>query len=550
MSDVHNGPPFEAKAGPLALAELRAVLDRLEREDAAMLIDLGDRVNNTSAEQDAQHMAEVAAAFTVTSKERHHLLGNHDVKLLSPHDNQNILGQPTGHRLLQRGGWTLLLWSPAPQFRRDGCIVGHDDIEWLRQALDQLEGPTVIFTHVPLGGGSMRGNYYFEGDPVAGASYRDLSQLQELVLAADHVKLAVAGHVHWNSVNIIDGVPFLTIQSLSELATTAPRPAGAWARLRLEPDAARLEVHGLDQFQVRLPLRRDGRHWLRRPGMPAWRASSPLSSPAQARGLILDLDGVVYRGEQLLPGAVEFVSTLHERGTRLVAVSNHSGASAAELTNKLQRLGVPLQEAQVMTSIDATVAYLHEHYPAKAPTLVVGSPALQAAVAAAGFLPATRPALVIIGYQNDRDVSELATAATAVAAGAALIGTNSDGWLPSADGTRRPESGPYLAMVAAMAGRQPAAVVGKPNHVIGHLALQRLGLPANEVMVVGDTLATDIGLAKSIGATSALVLTGNTNDSDLLVPRPDFVYRDLRELTAQLVASGAAPEDAVDDAVT
>lgn len=538
LSDVHNGPPFEAKAGPLALRELRAVLEHVEGLRPDLLIDLGDRINNTDAEQDARHMSEVAAAFEASSKERHHLLGNHDVKLLSRQDNERLLGRPLGHRLLHRAGWTLILWSPAPQFQRDGCVVPPDDVEWLAKALDRLDRPAVLFTHVPLGGGSMRSNYYFEGDPSPGASYRDLTGLQELVVANEHMKLAVAGHVHWNSLNVIDGVPFLTIQSLSELATTAPRPAGAWAMLSLESDSARLDVQGLDQFQVSLPLRRRGQHWLRRPGMPGWHAPSPLTSPAHAHGVILDLDGVIYRGDELLPGAVEFVAHLRSRGIPIVAVSNHSGTSAGGLAAKLQRLGVPLDERQVITSIDATVAYLAEHYDPNAPTLVVGSHALQTAVAAAGLLPSAQPELVVVGYQDEYDVDELAAAAAAVAAGASLIGTNSDSWLPTAGGVRRPETGPYLAMVAAMAGRPPAAIVGKPNQAIGNIALSRLGLTAGEVMVVGDTLATDIGLAKSLGATSVLVLTGNTSQNDLMVPRPDFVFRGLIELTAEIGGVG------------
>lgn len=534
LSDVHNGPPFEAKAGPAALAELSAVLERLESEDAHMLLDLGDRINNADAEQDAKHMAEVAAAFKATSKERHHLLGNHDVKLLSAADNERILGHPVGNRLLNTAGWTLMLWGPPPRFQRDGCVVPDEDVQWLKGALDGLDRPTVIFTHVPLGGGSMRGNYYFEGDPAAGASYRELSALQELVLGNDNVKLAVAGHVHWNSVNIIDGLPFITIQSLSELATTAPHPAGTWAKLRVDDLSAQLRVEGLDRFELNIPLRRDGRHWLRRPGMPPWRSRAALDSPSQARGVILDLDGVIYRGDELLDGANEFVETLERAGTRLVVVSNHSGKSAAELAAKLQRLGVPIDETQVITSIDASVAYLRRHYSQHLSALVVGSRALEEAVAAAGFQPSAQPNLVVVGYQTELDEDKLTRAAAAVAAGATLIGTNPDSWLPSPNGKLRPEAGPYLAMVAAMSGRPPAAVVGKPNYFIGNLALERLGLEAEQVIVVGDTLATDISLAKSIGAASVLVLTGNAKASDLLVPRPDFVYPGLRELTRNL----------------
>ncbi len=537
ISDVHHGPSFEAKAGPQALTVLKAVLQQLEREPATLLIDLGDRINNVSPELDEKYMAEVAAAFNTSSKERHHVLGNHDVKLLSPTDNARILRSPMGNRALRRREWTLILWSPPPTYRNDGCIVPREDISWLSRTLEELEGPAALFTHVPLGGGSMRGNYYFEGQPAAGATYQDLAGLQELLLGNDHLKVAVAGHVHWNSVNVIDGVPFLTVQSLSELATTAPSPAGAWARLKLGATTVNLDVQGRDRFQVTLPLRETGRHWLRRPGMPPWHQRKPMASPAEAKGVILDLDGVIYRGEELLPGAVEFVTELKSRGIGIVAVSNHSGASTTDLAARLRRMGVPLEEREVVSSIDATLAYLQERYTPGTTALVLGSAALEAAIRGAGFTASSDPALVVVGYQEQRDEHQLAAAAAAVAGGAVLIGTNADTWLPSSNGRRRPETGPYLTMVAAMGGRQPFAVLGKPNQYIGLMALQRLGCSADQVMVVGDTLATDIGLAKSIGSASALVLTGNTRTTDVLVPRPDFVFTDLAELLAAMAGA-------------
>src|SRR5690606_35527688 len=107
--------------------------------------------------------------------------------------------------------------------------------------------------------------------------------------------------------------------------------------------------------------------------------------------------------------------------------------------------------------------------------LVLGSAALEAAIRDAGFTASSEPALVVVGYQEQRDEHQLAAAAAAVAGGAVLIGTNADTWLPSSNGRRRPETGPYLTMVAAMGGRQPFAVLGKPNQYIGLMALQRLG---------------------------------------------------------------------------
>lgn len=533
VSDVHHGPEFEAKAGPKALSELRSVVRRLEDEAADTIVDLGDRINNSDLERDAQHMLEVAAVFATSTKQRYHLLGNHDVKLLSPADNERLLRQPVASRVVARQGWTLILWSPPPLFRRDGCVVPAADIRWLREAVDQLTGPAVLFTHVPLGGGSMRGNYYFEGDPAAGATYLELPAIQELLLATDNLKLVVSGHVHWNSVNTIDGLPFLTIQSLSELATTSPHPAGAWARLTLQNDAARLEVMGRDGFDLRVPLRQAGRHWLRRPGLPTFKASGALAEPSESQGVILDLDGVIYRGNELLPGAREFVAALRSLDKRLLAVSNHSGHTSAGLAKKLADLGVQVSDDEVMTSVDAVLAYLCEFWP-DAAVMVVGSQGLKRVLADAGFEFSEEPDVVVLGYQAERDLAEFAVAAAAIAAGAALVATNEDAWLPSANGERGPETGPFVALLAALAGRRPEVVVGKPNATIGQLALKRLGLPPETVLVVGDTLATDVALAKTIGATSALVLTGNTAEDDLLVPSPDFVYKDLLALTEAL----------------
>lgn len=534
ISDVHHGPSFEAKAGPRALGVLREVLTQVDASGAQMLLDLGDRINNASAEEDERYMGEVAEVMRGSRLPRHHLLGNHDIKLLESAANARLLGQSVGSRVLRHDGWNLVLWSAQPRFRLAGCEVAAEDVDWLRRTLNELDGPAVLFSHVPLGGGAMGGNYYFEGAPERGASYRDLSELQDLVVGCPHLKLAVAGHVHWNSLHTVDGVPFLTLQSLSELATTWPEPAAAWGELSLRPDHARLQVHGLDPWMVEVPLRPSGRHWLRRPGLPSRGPSVASADLGQVRGVLLDLDGVMYRGHERLPGARRFLSTLRESGRGVVAVTNHAGIDARQLWHKLQGLGIDLAPEEIVTSIDATVAHLRSEHPG-ASVLAWGSEALRKTLDAEGFLASDLPEVVVVGYRPDPDLAALAAAAEAVARGAAFVGTNPDRWLP-APGGRLPEAGAYLAMVTALSGQRPF-VVGKPNAAIAELALARLGISAGEAMVVGDTLETDIATAHTVGAASALLLTGNTAVGDLLLPRPDHVFADLPALAAALAAT-------------
>lgn len=539
VSDIHYGPAVEAKAGERALPLLERVLGEVATSGADLLVELGDRVNNAGAAEDRRNMVAVAQAFSGLSLERHHLLGNHDVKLVDAGENAAIMAAPVGSRVLRRQGWNLILWSPPPVYHRDGCLLPRGDVAWLEETLGGLDGPAVLFSHVPLGGGGMAGNYYFEGGSERGAAWRDMEALRELVLESGYLKAALAGHIHANTLNVIDGVPFLTLQSLSELATTHPEPAGAWAVLRLSERELELDVKGLEPWRTTLPLRPDGRRWLRRPGTPQRGPRPAPCTPASARGVILDLDGVVYRGGELLPGAAEFVTGLRAAGKRLLAVSNHSGATAAELRAKLARLGVELAADEVLTSTDAAVAYLAQRMPG-ATVLPVGCAALAGALAAAGFTPwsgAGVPDAVVVGFQTDPAAATLVRAAEAIEAGAVFIGTNADDWLPGAAG-RGFEAGPWLALLAGVTRRKPI-IVGKPDFFIAGLALERLGLPARDVLVVGDTLETDIALAHAAGCSGALVLTGNARREDLLVPRPDFVFDDLVELGLALNARGS-----------
>ncbi len=534
VADVHHGPAIDAKAGPASAALLRSVLREIESEGHELLIDLGDRINDDGRDADLANMRAVAAVFAEAGKlERHHLPGNHDLYALSVGENEEILGAPLRSRVVRRGGWNLVMWCADPRVHIAGFAAPTDDIEWLAETLEGLRGPTAVFSHVALGGGSMRGNYYFDGTEWPVASYTNLDDVHDVLLANDSVKLVVSGHVHWNSLNTIDGVPFMTVQSLSDTATTHPLPTMAWAALDIDESRARLSVAGRDPLQLSVPLRGSGRHWLVRPqNERSWSKRAKGSTAREVEGVILDLDGVIYAGSSLLPGAGEFLQELRDSGRRLVAVTNHSGRGAAEVVAALSELGLRLELREVITSIDAVVALLLQRHPA-ASVMVIGSDALRQAVLDAGFTESGEPDAVVVGYLPVLDAEALGAAGEALARGAAFIGTNQDAWLPRPDGSREPETGPVLSYLTGLSGRLPR-IVGKPAPTIARLALARLGLEPAKVMWVGDTLATDIAGAAAAGALSALVLTGNTPASRAYRPQPDLVVADLVELRAWL----------------
>ncbi len=214
------------------------------------------------------------------------------------------------------------------------------------------------------------------------------------------------------------------------------------------------------------------------------------------RGVLLDLDGVLYRGDTAVEGAVDFLARLAAAGIALVAVTNHSGRTPQQVAQKLAGLGPALSTDAIITSACVTGRYVAALGVSSA--RVVGTPALEFALAQAGVPidPGSREA-VVVGYAPRAGFGELAAAATVLHEGAAFIATNADGSVPHGDGIW-PDAGPTVAFLAAASGRQ-ATVVGKPNRWLFEEGLRRLDLAPTEAVMVGDTLATDIRGGHAVG---------------------------------------------------
>lgn len=251
------------------------------------------------------------------------------------------------------------------------------------------------------------------------------------------------------------------------------------------------------------------------------------------RGWLLDLDGTVYRGETLLPGAREAVAALRAAGRRVVFLSNKPLASREDYARKLVRLGVPARPEEVVTSALVLARHLARLDPG-APVFVIGEPPLRAELAAHGLAVRDdhRVRWVVVGFDRTFDYAKLDTALQAVRrAGARLIATNPDRTCPTEDG-EIPDCAGMIAAVEAVTGRRVDAIVGKPSPLMLEAALAVAGVPAPECAIVGDRLETDIVMGKRLGLGTVLVLSGSTGADDPRIAElaPDLVLRSLAEL--------------------
>lgn len=262
--------------------------------------------------------------------------------------------------------------------------------------------------------------------------------------------------------------------------------------------------------------------------VPPGPTATPRLPPGTIRGLLIDLDGVVYIGNTPIAGVRDFFARLRRHGLPFRLITNNSTQTPAQFAVKLAGMDISVSEAEVLTSAEATGDYLAQHAPVGARVLLIGEQGLRIALSRRGFRLDERPAqLVVVGLDRTFDFEKLTEAIRAVQAGASLIGTNPDLTLPTEAGDL-PGTGTLLAAISAATGVSPT-IVGKPEPTMLQLGAGQLGLPPDKVAVIGDRLDTDVRGAKRAGMLSILVLTGVTMSADLDRQRevPDMVVASL-----------------------
>lgn len=253
--------------------------------------------------------------------------------------------------------------------------------------------------------------------------------------------------------------------------------------------------------------------------------------------VLLDLDGTVIHGDSLLPGAAEGVRAIRGVGLDVLFLTNNPTRSPEAWAEQLSDLGLSVDASEVLTSAAATVRYLDDHHAGER-MLPIAGPAVveQLREADLAFVDDSEAAdVVVAGYHEGFEYGDLRRGLRALLAGAALVGTDPDRWVPAEEGPI-PGSGAIVNALAGAAEVEPDAVLGKPSQVTIGLATARLGTPAESCLLVGDRLATDVAMGERAGMTTALVLTGAFAREDLRGSeiRPDHVLDSLGELAELL----------------
>lgn len=271
------------------------------------------------------------------------------------------------------------------------------------------------------------------------------------------------------------------------------------------------------------------------------------------RGFLIDMDGVIYRSSQLIPGAVEFIQLLQRRQIPFLFLTNNSQRTRRDVAMKLNRMGMPVDSSHIFTCAMATARYLGRQKPGGT-AYVIGEGGLLNALHENGFAIVDKsPDYVVVGEGRTLSFEMLEAAVQMVLDGAKLIATNLDPNCPTQHGTR-PGCGAIVSLIEAATGLK-AFSVGKPSPVMMRAARKEIGMATSETIMIGDTMDTDILGGVQMGYRTVLVLTGTTSRDDLrnFAYQPDLIVdsiddlSDHDELLGELVPTRFADEDTPHD---
>lgn len=247
-------------------------------------------------------------------------------------------------------------------------------------------------------------------------------------------------------------------------------------------------------------------------------------------GFLIDMDGVLYRGTELISGAERFIRELRDRDIPFRFLTNNSQRTRRDVATRLVRLGLDVEEEHVFTSAMSTARYLAQQKPGGT-AYVIGEGGLLTALHQHGYAVVDHdPDYVVVGEGRTLNLEMVEAAVRMILGGAKLIATNLDPNCPTANGTR-PGCGAFVALLETATGTK-AFSVGKPSPVMMRAARKELGLTTDQTTMIGDTMETDILGGVQLGFHTVLVLSGGTRAEEL--PRypyqPETVVPSLAEL--------------------
>ena len=254
------------------------------------------------------------------------------------------------------------------------------------------------------------------------------------------------------------------------------------------------------------------------------------------KGFIFDLDGTIYRSDQLIPGADSVIRRLRENKRKVVFLSNKPIQTREHYASKLTRLGIPTQPNEVINSTFVMVNYLKKIAP-QARLFVVGEAPFIEELKRSDFKITDEPKeieYVVVAFDRTFDYQKLNIAFQAIKLGAHFVATNPDRTCP-VEGGEIPDCAGMIAAIEAVTGKKVEIIVGKPSPLIIQTALEVMGLMPEDCILIGDRLETDIKMGKDSGTATGIVLTGVTDEktlkeSKLTSIQPDFVFQSIADV--------------------
>jgi predicted phosphodiesterase len=243
LTDIHAGLDNDYIKGSIALRLFHEALDAVLQENPALLVELGDRTNDDSLEIRRSNVAALGKRFSSLSIPRHHLLGNHDF-LPRAEQEQRLDTQLTNHSVNVEGWQLIFLYT------FNGTVEGglnEADLGWLEQTLTSNTSPAVVFTHQPLDGVPTKGNILF--DPIPHYLTPTGSERARAIMeASGKVMLAVNGHTHWNHLEVVNGISYLSLTAVTPLVQSREQ-TGSYSILTLSERSIHVRVHGRESAE-------------------------------------------------------------------------------------------------------------------------------------------------------------------------------------------------------------------------------------------------------------------------------------------------------------
>lgn len=261
----------------------------------------------------------------------------------------------------------------------------------------------------------------------------------------------------------------------------------------------------------------------------------PNRLPSAIRGLILDMDGVIWKSDAPIGDLPKIFARVRERGLKFVFATNNGTKSPTEYVKKLAELGVDVDASQIVTSALGVAHILKKKFPSGEKVFVIGENGINEALEEKGFEcvsveDATKAKVVVMGIDRQINFAKMMEATLLIRSGAPFFATNPDKTFPTPRG-EIPGAGAWISVITTATNVEPI-YAGKPLPYLMELSLERLGTKKEETLVVGDRLETDIAAGQAVGCPTALVLSGvsKKEQANAWMPKIDVIANDLAEL--------------------